>query len=248
MSSADPFYILNIPENSTVENIKKAFRELIRKHHPDINGGDAGKTAEIIEAYHAAMEKATKIDTIQLKESETLFFIKYEMFFGTNFILKSDKKVFFSHIKQLTINFRNILYSEKNLNFFDEYLSILILYIKKQRNVNHEQYLDIIYAILENFKYIVLFRKDILSGELHKDEYELERTRANIIKYFNTITGSRNYLELRSSIFSMKDSLIIDCVQAINTINSRTHRQEIFSIMSLITLFSEEDFFENWEF
>jgi len=216
MSSADPFYILNIPENSTVENIKKAFRELIRKHHPDINGGDAGKTAEIIEAYHAAMEKATKIDTIQLKESETLFFIKYEMFFGTNFILKSDKKVFFSHIKQLTINFRNILYSEKNLNFFDEYLSILILYIKKQRNVNHEQY--------------------------------LERTRANIIKYFNTITGSRNYLELRSSIFSMKDSLIIDCVQAINTINSRTHRQEIFSIMSLITLFSEEDFFENWEF
>lgn len=248
MKQNNPFQILDIPETSSAEEIKKAFRILIRKHHPDVSGGNAGITAQIIDAYHKAIEKASKIDIKKVHDKEVLFFIKYEIYFSAEFIMPSDRKTFFIHIKQLTSNFRSILYSEKNMDFFDEYVSLLILQIQKYRDSYNEKWSDILYAVLENYKYLVIFRKDILNEELHKDEYEAERARISVIKYFNDIALSSNYMELRRSIFSLKDSLTIDCVRTINSITSKVHRQEIFSIMSLITLYSEEDFFENWAF
>ena len=48
-----PYEILNIKESASDKEIKKAYRALIKKHHPDINPGlDAQvKTQLIIEAY-----------------------------------------------------------------------------------------------------------------------------------------------------------------------------------------------------
>lgn len=46
----DYYKTLGVPRNATSEDIKKAFRKLARKHHPD-TGGDEAKFKEINEAY-----------------------------------------------------------------------------------------------------------------------------------------------------------------------------------------------------
>lgn len=47
----DYYSILGVPENATQDDIKKAFRKLSMKYHPDKNGGDDRQFKEINEAY-----------------------------------------------------------------------------------------------------------------------------------------------------------------------------------------------------
>lgn len=49
-----PHEILGIPRNADLEAIKRAYRELALKHHPD-RGGDARKFVEIRKAYEAML-------------------------------------------------------------------------------------------------------------------------------------------------------------------------------------------------
>lgn len=42
---------LGVTEQATKEEIKKAYRQLSKQHHPDMNGGDDSKFKEIAEAY-----------------------------------------------------------------------------------------------------------------------------------------------------------------------------------------------------
>ena len=47
----DPYNVLGISQNSSESEIKKAYRKLALKHHPDKKGGDNDKFREISEAY-----------------------------------------------------------------------------------------------------------------------------------------------------------------------------------------------------
>lgn len=47
----DYYNILGVAKNASSEDIKKAYRKLAHKHHPDIKGGDEQKFKEINEAY-----------------------------------------------------------------------------------------------------------------------------------------------------------------------------------------------------
>ena len=49
--SQDYYKILGIDKNASSEEVKKAFRKLAHKHHPDKQGGDEKKFKEINEAY-----------------------------------------------------------------------------------------------------------------------------------------------------------------------------------------------------
>ena len=49
-TTPDYYKTLGVPRNATTEEIKKAFRKLARKQHPDA-GGDEAKFKEINEAY-----------------------------------------------------------------------------------------------------------------------------------------------------------------------------------------------------
>ena len=58
------FKILNIPDNSSKGDIKKAYKKLAKELHPDVNGGDLKKAAQFIkvnDAYKALLNGITGI-------------------------------------------------------------------------------------------------------------------------------------------------------------------------------------------
>ncbi len=57
MATSKSYYdILGVPKTATTDEIKKAFRKLARKHHPDA-GGDESKFKEINEAYEVLSDE-----------------------------------------------------------------------------------------------------------------------------------------------------------------------------------------------
>lgn len=52
--------VLGIPKTATEEEIKKAYRKLSLKHHPDREGGDAEKFKQLSEAYETLSDPAKK--------------------------------------------------------------------------------------------------------------------------------------------------------------------------------------------
>ncbi len=62
--SKDYYKILGVEKNASADDLKKAFRALAHKHHPDKTGGDAEKFKEINEAYQVLgdADKRAKYD------------------------------------------------------------------------------------------------------------------------------------------------------------------------------------------
>jgi len=68
----DYYQILGVPENADEETIKKAFRELAKKYHPD-RGGDAEKFKKIVEAYRVLSDKKLRAEYNQKRRWRTTF-------------------------------------------------------------------------------------------------------------------------------------------------------------------------------
>lgn len=95
----DYYEILGIPPDASDEEIKKAFRELAKKYHPDRPGGDPEKFKEILEAYRVLSNpKARKeYDTQRKWRTQTGFSFSD---FGFSFDLFDDLESYFRNIFQ----------------------------------------------------------------------------------------------------------------------------------------------------
>ncbi|GIW65678.1 MAG: chaperone protein DnaJ [Candidatus Parcubacteria bacterium] len=69
----DYYKILGIPENASEEEIKKKFRELAKKHHPDF-GGDPEKFKKILEAYRVLSNKKLRQEYDQRRKMKDFNF------------------------------------------------------------------------------------------------------------------------------------------------------------------------------
>lgn len=47
----NPYLVLGVSKNSSIDEIKKTYRDLAKKYHPDMEGGDEEKFKEISDAY-----------------------------------------------------------------------------------------------------------------------------------------------------------------------------------------------------
>lgn len=57
----DPFRVLGVPPDAGADEIRTAYRQLARAHHPDV-GGDAARMAELTAAYRSAIEQRSRTD------------------------------------------------------------------------------------------------------------------------------------------------------------------------------------------
>ena len=73
MSKEDYYKVLNVERNSTEDEIKKAYRKLAMKYHPDRNKGDKNaekKFKEVNEAYQTIGDKTKRENYDQFGSAE----------------------------------------------------------------------------------------------------------------------------------------------------------------------------------
>ena len=61
----DPYQILNVHPSAKLEEIKKAYRKLVKIHHPD-KGGDSAVMLEINSAWEILKKKHKDLNSIKL--------------------------------------------------------------------------------------------------------------------------------------------------------------------------------------
>jgi DnaJ-class molecular chaperone len=76
MAAQDPYIVLGVSENATQDEIRKAYRNLAKKYHPDVNQGNAEvekRFAEIGEAYELVGTKEARKEYEQRRTTARRF-------------------------------------------------------------------------------------------------------------------------------------------------------------------------------
>lgn len=122
----DYYKILEVEENATEEEIKKSFRSLSKKYHPDLNPEGAEKFKEINEAYEVLgdSQKRTKYNNTKKNPYNGS---EFEQFFNSmfgggtpNFRQQRRKQAPDKIIKLQVTPIESYRGSEKNINYFRE--------------------------------------------------------------------------------------------------------------------------------
>lgn len=116
MNNKNPYVILGVKSTDTIETIKKQYKRLALKYHPDRNPDTEEKFKEINDAYHKIIDPSYKSNDYEFDFDDTYFeqlkerIINKGKVFG-EFIKNFNKETIYSEIK----NYK--LYHETNTSF-----------------------------------------------------------------------------------------------------------------------------------
>ena len=235
MKEFDAFNILNISENSSVEEIKKTFRKLIFLHHPDTSDIQDDKYAGLlIEAY----KKAIDISIQRTKKEEFDLKAKFRSFYSFDIPEKIDLLWTYNMILDILKNIEKLFYEKNNLPFYANLISFLT------RNCKENEIPEITGSFLSVLLVLINARMCSFDEGL-KHEYEFEGLRKNFIRYVKDILETKNYMDYRFLMNAKKESLINDIVSGLRRTDSTAIKEELYSLMLIVMIFQEEDFHDN---
>lgn len=238
MHTDDPFKVLDIPIDSSPEEIKMAFRSLLFKYHPDTSGNQSGNrlTDSIVKAYKEAIrysEKRERIDNEKFKKRYfSLFNIEYQEI--------TDIGDIFHHLKIIFTNLNHFFFSKREFGLLREY--VIRLY-KSLNGFEDSQIRNFSQTITFCLEFLVDSRETTLE-KLFENEYTFEKIRMIIIGYFREIFTSRDYINFRYSIFSPLESIGKDIAFYLKKSLRLEYKQELFAMFLLVTIISNEEFVE----
>ena len=102
MAKRDFYEVLGVPKNASDEDIKKAYRKLAMKYHPDRNQGEAGKASEekfkeAAEAYEVLSDSSKRQRYDQFGHEGVRAGTDYHGFNNVNDIFSSFNDIFGSN-------------------------------------------------------------------------------------------------------------------------------------------------------
>ena len=109
--------VLGVDRNASQEDIKKAYRNLSKKYHPDKTGGDDSKFKEINEAYDTLGDesKRREYDNIEVHIEISLT----EAYYGCNKNVRIDSKNFNINIPKGVTSGKVIVYAGQGGKGYD---------------------------------------------------------------------------------------------------------------------------------
>ncbi len=135
MEFKDYYSTLNISFGANDEEIKKAYKQLAKKYHPDSEGGSEEKFKEIQEAYEVLKDKTKKDKYDLMYKSQTNFSNKYNTYQSAN----QNKTNYSNQSSSQNTNqqtYQNTQQSQQSSNNQQNYQT----YTNTQTNTNQQSY------------------------------------------------------------------------------------------------------------
>lgn len=237
----DPFKILNVSPNSTLDEIKRAFRTLIMRLHPDLTGDEEGgqRASLVIEAYKSA-ERITVEREGEIKKE---FNRGFQERFGQAFKEPLDSIDFLFYWELILSRGDELFFSTTGPAFYLAF-AMRLLEALQERGVKGEEG-AFLHALFSSLLYICRARE---AGSDRGDggDYAADRVREEIVGYFKAILNASDYLSFRYNLNSPKDELLKTVYLKHREVSGQGLREELFASLLLIFIASDEQFAELW--
>lgn len=169
--------------------------------------------------------------------------MQFQEYFAFPFITPDSPEHFFNNLNILLSSLRGLLYSREKYHFYRCYIEILLLELDKIAESPVKHYLV---SLFNGFRFLVAARIESKEVGDNREEYDIESQRRNAIEFFTIIFTDKDYFRIRQFVFSQKESVTRDMVHSLSKNLSPSYKRELLSLIMIIVLFGEEEFFQMW--
>ncbi len=230
MESYNPFEVLGLSENSTEEEIKKRFRELLFKYHPDIqdNKENLEKTKLIINAFKDVLMRRKKDKKVEIKPKKVF---KIDIF-----IQPATEQDVYKIIYELLFNIEKYYYCKIEL------LENIINFLE---NINESEFV-IDSNLVNMLNGIILFFSERRNNILNKEFYlpQVESYKLIFFDYIKNIFKKKDYISYRVAINLNSNLLIKEILNLISVEKNKNIANEFLGMLIILLLLLEEDIYD----
>jgi hypothetical protein len=234
MNTSNPFEILKINENSSVDLIKKAFYKLIKVYHPDTgNSSDDGIARILIDSYKKALN-LSKSDY----ETDYLFLKKYFFkLYGMDLPEPVSLGDYYFYCLFFLGEIENVFYERKNYLFYKQFLSFAV---RQMDRIGKNDECSKINYFLSNMAVLVDARL-----KLTRSDYSMEPLRKIFTGYIKNIFESGNLPEFKNRVNFPLGGIFRDMMYLFKKVKDENLIRELSALFFIFGLFTDEIFCEN---